>query len=264
MADRSSIEWTTATWNWATGCTKISEGCQNCYMFRLYPRLKKMGSSTYQWAPDEIHLHEEMLKKPLGWRQPKLVFTNSMSDFFHEKIPFEFLDKVLDIIRQTPRHSYQVLTKRSWRMMKYAEHIGGFPDNMWCGVSVESSSYKFRIEHLRKVDAKVRFLSIEPLIGSVGRLDLRGIHWVIVGGESGPGYRRLKAEWAREIREQCVREDVSFFFKQIGGPTPKSGGRLLDGREWNDYPKHVSVPLPRTELPAGSEICDQLVLTRSV
>jgi protein gp37 len=205
-------------------------------MFREYPRLKRFGLPTYQWSADEIHIHEQMLEKPLGWKQPRMIFTNSMSDFFHEKIPFEFLDRVLEVIRKTPQHTYQVLTKRSWRMMQYSKRIDGFPDNVWCGVSVESGVYRFRIEHLRKIKAKIRFLSIEPLIGPTGYLDLSGIHWVIVGGESGPVRRPCRIEWVREIRDNCLTSGVSFFFKQWGGSRPKSGGRLLDDRTWDDYP----------------------------
>lgn len=237
MADNSSIEWTTATWNWATGCTKISDGCLNCYMFREYPRLKRFGLSTYQWTPDQLRIHEEVLNKPFSWKSPRMIFTNSMSDFFHEKIPFEFLDRVLEVMRATPQHTYQVLTKRSWRMMKYGERIGAYPDNVWLGVTVESAPYKFRIDHLRKVKVRTRFLSIEPLIAPIGRLDLSGIHWVIVGGESGPNYRPCNIEWVREIRDQCLAARVAFFFKQWGGLKPKSGGRLLDGREWNEFPR---------------------------
>lgn len=168
-----------------------------------------------------------------------MVFTNSMSDFFHERIPFDFIDRVLNVIRRTPNHTYQILTKRSNRMMEYSDRVGGFPENVWCGVTVESDSYKFRIDHLKKVRAKIHFLSIEPLIGRIGELDLEGIHWVIVGGESGPYFRPLNFEWARDIREQCVNAGVPFFFKQVGGFRPKSGGRLLDGREWNEYPKVI-------------------------
>jgi protein gp37 len=172
-----------------------------------------------------------------------MIFTNSMSDFFHEKIPFEFLDRVLDVIKATPQHTYQVLTKRSWRMMKYGERIGRFPDNVWLGVSVESPPYKFRIEHLRKTQAEVRFLSVEPLISSVGVLDLRGINWVIAGGESGPKYRPCEAEWLREVRDQCIEAKVAFFFKQWGGIKPKSGGRRLDGKEWNEFPPLKEEPI---------------------
>ena len=192
-----------------------------------------------------------------------MIFTNSMSDFFHEKIPFEFLDRVLNIVRQTPQHTYQVLTKRSWRMMKYSERIGGFPENVWCGVSVESAPYKFRIEHLRKTQATVRFLSIEPLLGPMGEVDLNGIHWAIVGGESGPNHRPCKAEWIREIRDQCKTEKVSFFFKQWGGMKPKSGGRKLDGREWNEYPELVAISPVQARVGNGSERCKQVILTRS-
>lgn len=205
-------------------------------MFREYPRLKRFGLSTYRWSPDEIHIHEDVLLKPMSWKAPRMIFTNSMSDFFHEKIPFEFLDKVLGVIRATPQHTYQILTKRSWRMMKYAERIGGFPDNAWLGVSVESAPYKFRIEHLKKSQAQVRFLSIEPLIARVGKIDLKGIQWVIVGGESGQGHRPCRVEWIREVHNQCIDSRVAFFFKQWGGLKPKSGGRKLDGKEWNDFP----------------------------
>lgn len=202
-----------------------------------------MGLPAYQWAPDELHIHEEVLPKPLGWKLPRMIFTNSMSDFFHENISFDFLDRVLDVIKMTPHHTYQILTKRSWRMMRYSERIGGFPSNVWCGVSVESARYKFRIDHLRKVKAKVRFLSIEPLIGPIGKLDLSGLRWIIVGGESGPKYRTLNLDWVREVRDQCIDAGIAFFFKQVGGLTPKSGGRLLDGREWNQYPRAVPVPV---------------------
>lgn len=237
MPDKSAIEWTTATWNWATGCTKISEGCEKCYMFREYQRLKRLGLPTYQWSPDDIHIHEEVLKKPLEWKTPRMIFTNSMSDFFHERIPFEFLDRVIEVIRATPQHTYQVLTKRSWRMMRYSERIGGFPENVWLGVTVESSPYKFRIEHLRRSEARIRFLSIEPLIAPVRKLNLQEIDWVIVGGESGPNYRPCQPEWVRDIRDECLAENVAFFFKQWGGLRPKSGGRTLDRREWNEFPK---------------------------
>jgi protein gp37 len=166
-----------------------------------------------------------------------MIFTNSMSDFFHEKIPFQFLDRVMDVIKSTPQHTYQVLTKRSWRMMKYGEQIGHFPDNIWLGVTVESSPYKFRIKHLQTIRCRVRFLSIEPLIAPVGRLNLDGIHWVIAGGESGTNHRPCEVEWLREVRDQCVSNEVPFFFKQWGGLKPKSGGRRLDRREWNQFPQ---------------------------
>lgn len=206
-------------------------------MFREYPRLKRFGLPAYQWSPDDLHIHEAVLKKPLEWKTPRMIFTNSMSDFFHERIPFEFLDCVVEVIRATPQHTYQVLTKRSWRMMRYSERIGVLPENIWLGVTVESSPYKFRIEHLRKSKARVRFLSVEPLIAQVGKLNLQEIDWVIAGGESGPNYRPCDPEWVRDVRNQCLAADVAFFFKQWGGRKPKSGGRTLDGREWNEFPK---------------------------
>lgn len=199
-----------------------------------------MGLSTYKWEPDEVHLHETMLSKPYEWRTPRMVFTNSMSDFFHEKIPFEFLDRVTQVIRDTPQHVYQVLTKRSWRMEQYGKRVGEFPDNIWCGVSVESAAYKFRIEHLRKLRVETRFLSIEPILGSLGQLDLSRINWVIVGGESGPEHRPCKIEWIREVRDQCLDAGVAFFFKQWGGARPTSNGRVLDGMEWNEFPKRLA------------------------
>lgn len=199
-----------------------------------------MGLSTYQWAPSEVQIHEEMLEIPMKWKRPRMIFTNSMSDFFHEKVSFEFLDRVLDMIRATPQHTYQVLTKRSWRMMRYSDRIGEFPGNMWLGVSVESEKYKFRMEHLKRTHARTRFLSVEPLIGPIGKLDLEGIHWVIVGGESGANHRPCKVEWVREVRDQCLYESVPFFFKQWGGITPKSSGRLLDGKLWDEFPQNAN------------------------
>jgi len=232
-------------------------------MFREYPRLRKMGLRTYRWKPDEVHLHSETVEKPLHWKQPRMIFTNSMSDFFHESIPFDFLDRVLEIIKQTPQHSYQILTKRSLRMMEYSKRIGHFPENVWCGVSVESAAYTSRIDHLRNVQARIRFVSLEPLIGPVGKLDLSGIHWVIIGGESGPLHRPINLDWVRVVRDQCLSEGVAFFFKQVGGPRPKSGGRLLDGREWNEYPKHLSSVMQHRNSGDG-RTCEQIALAKGV
>jgi protein gp37 len=216
-----------------------------------------MGVKKYENGV-ELTLHPEALAEPFKWRKPTLVFTNSMSDFFHERIPFEFIDDVIQVIRQTPQHRYQVLTKRSWRMMKYGERIGRFPDNVWLGVSVAIPEAKFRVEHLQKCDVRTRFLSVEPLLSPLGKLDLTGIDWVICGGESGRHlldsqtrrHRALvdlvdnkwiphqdKVAWVSEIRDQCAMAGVPFFFKQWGGIKPKSGGRLLDGREWNEFPR---------------------------
>jgi protein gp37 len=233
MGDNSAIEWTDATWNWATGCTKISPGCDNCYMYRLYPRLKMMGNPRYRAAPDTVTIHEDLLDLPLKWSESRMIFTCSMSDFFHEKIPDHYRDLAIETIRRTPRHIYQVLTKRSWIMKNYGGIIGNFPDNMWLG---EDSHFKFRLEHLRRTHVKTRFVSFEPLVGPVGRLNLEGIHWAIVGGESGPRHRLCSIEWIREIRDQCETSGVAFFFKQWGGIKPKSGGRILDGKEWNEFP----------------------------
>lgn len=166
-----------------------------------------------------------------------MIFTCSMSDFFHEKISDESRDRAISTIRKTPQHAYQILSKRSYIMKRYGDRIGGFPHNIWLGVSVEDARLKFRMEHLRQADARTKFLSIEPLIGAIGKLDLEGIDWVIVGGESGPNYRPLDLDWARDIRDQCLNQGVAFFFKQVGGARPKSGGRLLDGQEWNQYPE---------------------------
>jgi protein gp37 len=206
-------------------------------MFREYPRLKRFGLPTYRHKPDELHIYEDILRKPFEWKSPRMIFTNSMSDFFHEQIPFPFIDRVIEIMKSTPQHTYQILTKRSWRMMKYGERIGKFPDNVWLGVTVESAPYKFRIDHLRKTSCRTRFLSIEPLIAQLGSLDLNEIHWVIAGGESGPNHRPCRVEWVREVRDQCLRSGVPFFFKQWGGSRPKSGGRRLDRREWNEFPR---------------------------
>lgn len=242
MGDNSAIEWTDATWNWASGCTKISPGCQNCYMYRLYPRLKLMGNRRYQASPDVVTIHEDLLNLPLSWATSRMIFTCSMSDFFHEKIPDTIRDRAIETIKNTPRHIYQILTKRSWLMMKYGERIGGFPNNVWLGVSVEDSRFRFRIDHLRRTAAKTRFVSVEPLIGPVGELNLRGIQWVIVGGESGPNRRRCEAQWIRDVRDQCTRAEIAFFFKQWGGIKPKSGGRTLDGKEWNEFPETIISP----------------------
>jgi len=237
MGDNSPIEWTDATWNWATGCTKISPGCANCYMYRLYPRLKMMGNPRYRASPNIVTIHEDLLDLPLKWSESRMIFTCSMSDFFHERISDHHRDLAIETIKKTPRHIYQVLTKRSWIMKNYGERIGSFPDNVWLGVSVEDSRFKFRLDHLRRTNVKTRFVSVEPLIGPVGTLDLEGIHWVIAGGESGSSHRPCSIEWIREVRDQCENAGVSFFFKQWGGIKPKSGGRTLDGKEWNEFPR---------------------------
>ena len=247
MGDKSSIEWTEATWNPTTGCDRTSPGCDHCYALTLSKRLKAMGVDKYQSDGDprtsgpgfKLTVHDDVLQVPFGWRQPRLVFVNSMSDLFHKDVPISFIRSVFDVVRETPRHTYQLLTKRSKRLRHVAPNLD-WPANLWMGVSVESSKYNFRIDHLRDVPAAVRFVSAEPLLGPLGEVDFTGIDWVIAGGESGPRARPMDIAWGRELRDQCLREDVSFFFKQWGGRTPKIGGRELDGRTWDDMPKRAA------------------------
>jgi protein gp37 len=238
MADATTIEWTDATWNPMTGCTKISAGCDHCYAERFSERFRGTPGHPFKTGFD-LTLRPERLDQPLRWRTSRMIFVNSMSDLFHKEIPKEFIARVFDTMERASWHTFQVLTKRSSLMrnflrMRYGNDRG--PLHMWFGVSVEDASKTSRIRHLREAPAGVRFLSIEPLIGPVGTLDLTGLDWVIVGGESGPGARPMRAEWVREIRDQCAAAGVAFFFKQWGGLRPKSGGRELDGREWNDFP----------------------------
>jgi protein gp37 len=243
MADRSSIEWTSATWNPTTGCDQVSAGCDNCYALTLARRLKAMGQPKYQNDGDPrtsgpgfgVTVHPAALDIPRRWRQPRLVFVNSMSDLFHARVPRSFVREVFQVMADTPQHTYQILTKRSRRLRLMAEELS-WPPNVWMGVSVESSEQAYRAADLRAVPAAVRFLSCEPILGSLGNLELARIGWVIAGGESGREYRPVALEWIREIRDQCQDQQVPFFFKQWGGPTPKSGGRLLDGRTWDQMP----------------------------
>lgn len=238
MADRSAIEWTDSTWNPVTGCTKITRGCDNCYAARFSERFRGVDGHPFENGFD-LTLRPERIRQPLAWRRPRMIFVNSMSDLFHKKVPRSFIDQVFDTMEQADWHVFQVLTKRSSVMRDYLKHryVNRVPpEHMWFGVSVEDSAARGRIEHLRHAPAAVRFLSIEPLIGAVGPMTLDGIHWVIAGGESGPGARPMNIEWAREVRDQCAQQGVAFFFKQWGGIRPKSGGRELDGREWNEMP----------------------------
>jgi protein gp37 len=247
MADRSGIEWTEATWNPTTGCDRTSPGCDHCYALTLAKRLKAMGVNKYQADGDpltsgpgfRLSTHADTLAIPLGWKQPRLVFVNSMSDLFHPAVPLTFIRSVFDVMRNTPRHTYQVLTKRSRRLSTDAPKLD-WPSNVWMGVSVESSRYVFRIDHLRAVPAAIRFVSAEPLLGPLGAIDLAGVDWVIAGGESGPGARPMDIAWGRELRDQCAGSGVKFFFKQWGGRTPKLGGRELDGRTWDDMPDRAA------------------------
>lgn len=279
----TAIEWTDATWNPVTGCSKVSEGCRNCYAAALAPRLAAMGQKGYTdlpWtkknAPKNVQTHADRLDAPLRWKKPRRVFVNSMSDLFHPLVPFEFVDRVFAIMALARRHTFQILTKRPERMAEYsgapdrADRIGAYmtidaildgPDlrdvggdemarwrregvpwplpNVWLGTSVEDSKVLGRVDHLRSAPAVVRFLSCEPLIGPLDGLKLDGVHWVIVGGESGPDHRPIEAWWVRDIREQTARAGAAFFFKQWGGAKPKSGGRELDGRTWDEMP-HAS------------------------
>lgn len=245
MATISSIEWTEQTWNPVTGCTKISPGCKNCYAETMTRRLTAMQVKGYENG-FEISTHPERLNTPLLRKRPTVYFVNSMSDLFHEGVPDSFIDQVLEIIQLTPQHTYQVLTKRAERLPKFFE-TRSVPTNMWLGVSVEDVAYGLpRIDELRKVKAEVRFLSIEPLLEDIGKFDLSGIHWVIVGGESGFGARRMKPEWVSSIRDQCIASNVAFFFKQWGAfsadgirRNKKVNGRELEGRKWDEYPSSI-------------------------
>lgn len=247
MADGSAIEWTEATWNPTTGCDRVSTGCDHCYALTLAKRLKAMGASKYQNDGDPrtsgpgfaATVHPAALALPKQWRQPRLVFVNSMSDLFHAKVPVDFIRDVFTVMADTPQHTYQVLTKRSTRLRRIAEKLV-WPANVWMGVSVENADQLARVDDLREVPAATRFISAEPLLGPLDGLDLTRIGWVITGGESGPGARPCDPEWVRQIRDACLDADVQFFHKQWGGRTPKAGGRTLDGRVWNDMPTKAS------------------------
>ena len=241
---KSNIEWTEMTWNPSTGCNKVSAGCKFCYAETMAHRLQAMRAPGYDNG-FEFTLMPDRLEMPKKIKKPTKFFVNSMSDLFHEKMPFEFLDSVFKTIEETPRHSYQILTKREDILISYfKEH--SIPKNVWMGVTVEHAKTKNRIDSLRKVDANIRFLSIEPLIGPVGELNLSGIHWVIVGGESGPGARPMKPEWAEDVKRQCEEQNVAFFFKQWGAwgsdgvkRNKKANGRIFQGKEWNEEPNLV-------------------------
>lgn len=248
MSAKSAIEWTETTWNPTTGCDRISTGCDNCYALTLAKRLKAMGSGKYQTDGNPrtsgpgfgLAIHDLSLGEPLRWKQPRLVFVNSMSDLFHAKVPVEFIRRVFSVIQITPQHTYQVLTKRARRLRRLAPSLN-WPENLWIGVSVENELTMDRIDELRSVPAAVRFLSCEPLLGPLPDLDLTGIGWVIVGGESGPRARSMAPEWALSIRDKCRATSVPFFFKQWGGRTPKAGGRQLDGRTWDEMPPRKGI-----------------------
>lgn len=238
MANRTSIEWTDMTWNPVTGCTKISRGCDNCYAERFSERFRGTPDHPFKQGFD-LKLWPDRLSQPARWKHPQRVFVNSMSDLFHKEIPTSFIDRVFDAMEAVPQHTFQILTKRSSLMRdyinaRYGDEAG--PRHIWMGVSVEDRAALSRVEHLRQARAGVRFLSVEPLLAAIGTMNLSGLHWVIVGGESGPGFRAMHPDWAREVRDQCLQANVPFFFKQWGGFRPKAQGRELDGRVWDEFP----------------------------
>ncbi|MFL6447772.1 MAG: DUF5131 family protein [Bryobacteraceae bacterium] len=234
MGLKSSIEWTEATWNPVTGCTKISPGCKHCYAERMAGRLKAMGQRNYVNG-FELTLQDHALELPLKWKKPQRIFVNSMSDLFHNEVPIEYIQRVFSVMRQAHWHQFQVLTKRAERL----DELNGqfdWPDNVWMGVSIGTDKYAYRANHVRNTDARVKFLSLEPLLGPLSSLNLTGIHWVIVGGESGPGARNIEESWVVDIKSLCRRSGVPFFFKQWGGVNKKAAGRLLSGRTYDEMP----------------------------
>jgi protein gp37 len=242
---KSRIEWTEATWNPVAGCTVISPGCTNCYAMRMAARLAAMGQPKYEnttrisggrakWN-GRIVLDPKSLAAPREWKTGRMIFVNSMSDIFHDDVPLAFLKRVFEVMQETPQHTYQVLTKRAENLERHAKKLP-WPTNIWMGVSVENADYTWRIDHLRRTPAAIKFLSLEPLLGPLNHLNLDGIDWAIAGGESGPGARPMEPEWVRSTRDQCVRAGVAFHFKQWGGVNKKRAGRVLDGRLWNEWP----------------------------
>lgn len=255
MAQASTIEWTEATWNPVVGCRKVSAGCANCYAERMAKRLAAMATADLEagrnpgkkaaylhvingagrWNGD-VYLDDSAVEAPLSWRSPKVIFVNSMSDLFHEDVPLKFIQSVFDVMNRCPQHTFQVLTKRPERTLEVSKRVT-WTRNIWMGTSVENRAVVRRVHELQQTGAKVKFLSVEPLLGPIPRLPLTGIDWVIVGGESGPGARPMQADWVTQIRDRCVSQDVPFFFKQWGGVNKSSTGRTLDGRTWNQMPE---------------------------
>ncbi len=234
MSDKSTIEWTDATWNPVTGCTEVSPGCDHCYARTFAERFRGVQGHPYEQGFD-LRLWSKRLELPLSWKTPRRIFVNSMSDLFHKDVPDKYIEDVFDVMRRADQHVFQVLTKRSARLAKLAPKLPWAP-HIWAGVSVETLQYKWRVDHLRSVPTKVRFISAEPLLDSLIDLDLTGIHWLIVGGESGARFRMCNIDWVRELRDMCQIQGVAFFFKQWGGRTSKAYGRELDGRTWDEYP----------------------------
>ena len=243
MSDKSGIEWTDATWNPVTGCSKVSQGCKHCYAERAWPRLAapRPKPNIYTGrAFTDVMCHPEKLDIPLRWTKPRRIFVNAMSDLFHASVPDSFIIDVFNVMSQAILHEFQVLTKRAERVAELSPYLE-WTDNIWMGVSVENEKYKFRIDHLRETGAKIKFLSLEPLIGPLGKLNLKKINWVIVGGESGPGARPVMQEWVTDIRDQCLGAKVPFFFKQWGGVQKKRAGRSLEGRTWDEMPVRMNL-----------------------
>lgn len=247
MSLQSKIEWTDATWNPVTGCTEVSPGCDHCYAKTFAERWRGIKGHHYEQGFD-LRLWPERLEYPLKWKKPRQIFANSMSDLFHKDVPENFILQVFEVMFRANWHTYQVLTKRPSRLVqlvpkitnhlsRYLDKASTWPSHIWIGVSVETMQYQWRVDQLRKVPASIRFVSAEPLLGSLHDLNLSSIHWVITGGESGPGHRPCDPSWIRELRDRCQKEDIAFFFKQWGGRTPKAGGRLLDDQTWDEYPK---------------------------
>ncbi len=252
MSDKSQIEWTDATWNPVTGCTKITRGCDHCYAERFAERFRGVPGHPFAQGFD-VTLRPERLSQPLVWKRPRMIFVNSMSDLFHKRIPMEFIDRVFDTMETADRHVFQVLTKRSTVLRRYIRRRYGtcpVPRHIWCGVSVEDETASARIRHLQQTSISTRILSIEPLLGPIDNLDLTGIAWVIVGGESGPQARPMRREWVLDIRDRCQRADVPFFFKQWGGIHKKQTGRTLDGRTWDEMPPVRKILRPEHAAPS--------------
>lgn len=245
MSVSSAIEWTNATWNPIRGCTKISPGCKHCYAETFSERFRGVPGHPFEQGFD-LRLVPSALELPLTWKQGKLIFVNSMSDLFHEEVPFDYVEKVFDVMKRATQHQFQVLTKRGDRMAEFTK-TRPVPANAWMGVSVENANYVERIKHLAQVPAKVRFLSIEPLLGPIPKLPLKGIHWVIVGGESGARCRPMDPAWVRQIRDQCIKRGTPFFFKQWGTTRKAQAGRVLDGTTWDEMPKGVRLPQAAVE-----------------
>jgi protein gp37 len=235
MALHSTIEWTDASWNPVTGCTQVSPGCDHCYALAFAERFRGVSGHPYEQGFD-LRLWPQRLDLPLRWKKPRRIFVNSMSDLFHKDVPDEFVRRVFDTMVRADQHTYQILTKRPQRLARLSRSLP-WPPHIWIGVSVESNAYAWRADYLRRVPAAVRFISAEPLLGPLDELNLEGLHWVITGGESGSGHRRCNPDWVRDVRDRCVADGIAYFHKQWGGRTPKAGGRMLDGRTWDELPR---------------------------